>query len=67
MVARIVAKLVNAPRVEQTEIKPFTPEEAKAFIRDIQRNRLEATYLLAVDTGHRQARMIGFCWKVVMS
>jgi len=63
MVARNVAKLVNAPRVEQTEIKPFTPEEAKDFIRAIQGERLEALYLLAIATGLRQAEILGLSWK----
>ena len=61
-VARNVAKLVAAPRVEQAEIEPFTPEEARAFIQAIQGERLEALYMLAIATGLRQAEVLGLSW-----
>lgn len=59
LAARNVAKLVNAPRVEQAEIEPFTPDEARAFIQAIQGERLEALYTLAIATGMRQAELLG--------
>ena len=61
-VARNVAKLVSAPRVEQAEIEPFTPEEARAFIQAIQGERLEALYMLSIATGLRQAEVLGLSW-----
>ncbi|MDA1129646.1 MAG: tyrosine-type recombinase/integrase [Chloroflexi bacterium] len=63
LVARNVAKLVNAPKVEQAEIEPFDPHEARAFIRAIQGERLEALYLLAIATGIRQAEALGLSWR----
>ena len=62
LVARNVAKLVDAPTVVQTEISPFDPEEAKAFIRAIEGERLEALYTLAIATGMRQAEVLGLAW-----
>jgi integrase len=56
LVARNVAKLVKAPRVEQAEIEPFTPVEARDFIQAVRDERLEALYVLAIATGLRQAR-----------
>ncbi|MDP7201217.1 MAG: tyrosine-type recombinase/integrase [Dehalococcoidia bacterium] len=61
-VARNVAKLVDAPRVVRTEIKPFTAEESRAFIQAIQDERLEALYILAIATGLRQAELLGLSW-----
>ncbi len=61
-VARNVAKLVDAPRVDQVEIQPFTPEEARAFLQAIKGERLEALYTLAIATGLRQAELLGLAW-----
>lgn len=61
-VARNVAKLVNAPKVDQAEIQPFTPEEARAFLQAIKGERLEALYALAIATGLRQAELLGLSW-----
>ena len=63
LVARNVAKLVKAPKVEQAEIEPFTPEEARAFIQAIRGERLEALYTLSIATGLRQAEVLGLSWK----
>ena len=57
-----MAKLVFAPRVEQAEIEPFTPEEARVFIQAIKGERLEALYMLAIATGLRQAEVLGLSW-----
>ena len=62
LVTRNVAKLVNAPRVEQPEIDPFTPYEAREFVQAIQGERLEALYLLAIATGLRQGELLGLSW-----
>ena len=61
-VARNIAKLVDAPTVVQAEISPFDPEEARAFIRAIEGERLEALYTLAIATGMRQAEILGLAW-----
>ena len=47
-VARNVAKLVDAPRVVQTEVQPFSPDQAREFLEAIRGNRLEALYTLAI-------------------
>lgn len=65
LVARNVAKLVNAPRVDQSEIEPFTPDEARLFVRAVQGERMEALYVLAIATGLRQAELLGLSWKDV--
>lgn len=62
LVPRNVAKLVSAPRVVQTEIEPFTPDEARQFVQAVQQERLEALYLLAIATGLRQGELLGLSW-----
>ena len=64
-VARNVAKLADLPKVEQPEISPFDPDEARLFVKAIEGERLEALYLLAIATGLRQAEILGLSWKDV--
>ena len=64
-VARNVAKLADIPKVEQPEISPFDPDEARLFLKAIEGERLEALYLLAIATGLRQAEILGLSWKDV--
>ena len=63
VVARNVSKLAKAPKVEQAEISPFDPNEARLFVKAIAGERLEALYLLAIATGLRQAEILGLSWK----
>ena len=58
-----MAKLVNAPKVEQVEIDPFTPVEAREFVQSVQGERLEALYVLAIATGLRQSELLGLSWR----
>ena len=62
-IARNVAKLVDIPKVEQPEISPFDPSEARLFVKAIAGERLEALYLLAIATGLRQAEILGLSWE----
>ena len=62
-VARNVSKLADAPKVEQAEISPFDPNEARLFVKAISGERLEALYLLAIAIGLRQAEILGLSWK----
>jgi len=62
-IARNVAKLVDIPKVEQPEINPFDPSEARLFVKAIAGERLEALYLLAIATGLRQAEILGLSWE----
>lgn len=59
---RNVAALVTAPRGEQKEIEPFTPEEATAFLKAIQGDRLEALYSVVLALGLRRGEALGLLW-----
>ena len=49
--------------MEQAEISPFDPNEARLFVKAIAGERLEALYLSAITTGLRQAEILGLSWK----
>ena len=65
LVARNVASLVDRPRVERHEIKPFTPEEARDFLTAIRGQRLEALYTTALALGLRKGEALGLRWEDV--
>jgi integrase len=65
MVSRNDATLVSPPRVQQTEIEPFTPVQAKQFLAAIKGNRLEALYSVAVALGLRRGEALGLRWQDV--
>ena len=54
VVARNVAKLVDLPRQEQSELPMLSVEEVKAFLDAARGRRLEALFTLAVTSGARQ-------------
>ncbi len=62
IVARNAATLVDAPRVPHHEIKPFTPDQARAFLDAIRGDRLEALYSVALALGLRKGEVLGLRW-----
>ena len=65
LVARNVATLVDALRVEHKALRPFTPEEAKKFLEAVRGDRLEALYSVALSLGLRQGEALGLRWQDV--
>jgi integrase len=65
LVSRNVATLVDSPRVTYPEIRPLTPEQAKAFIDAAKGDRLEALYSVALAIGLRQGEALGLKWDAV--
>ncbi len=63
LVSRNVATLVDGPRVEQFEIQPFSPDEARRFLESIKGDRLEALYSVALTMGLRQGEALGLRWQ----
>ena len=62
LVARNVATLVDSPRVERPEVQPFTPDQARTFLRAIEGDRLEALYSVALAIGLRRGEALGLRW-----
>jgi integrase len=65
LISRNAASLVDGPRVEQYEIQPFTPLEARAFLAVLKGDRLEALYSVALTMGLRQGEALGLRWQDV--
>jgi integrase len=65
LLPRNVTEAVNAPRPEKKEIRPLTPEQARAFLEAIREDRLEALYVLAITAGMRQGELLGLRWSDV--
>jgi len=65
MVARNVATLVSPPSVKRSEIQPFSPEQARAFLQATKGDRLEALYSVALAVGLRRGEALGLRWQDV--
>lgn len=57
-----VAQLVDLPKVTRYLPRVFTPEEVSAFIAAAAADRLEALYLVAIDSGYRQGELLALRW-----
>ncbi|CAL99812.1 integrase-like protein [Saccharopolyspora erythraea NRRL 2338] len=53
---------VKAPRVEEKEVEPFTPQEAKSIITAALKRRNGVRYVVALALGCRQGEALGFKW-----
>ncbi|MDP9357813.1 MAG: site-specific integrase [Chloroflexota bacterium] len=59
MVSRNVAALVDPPRVEHAEIRPWTRDEARRFLEVAEQDRLGALFSVAMALGIRKAEALG--------
>jgi integrase len=57
-----VAEYVTPPRVIRKEIPCLSREEARAFLRACEGDRMEALYILAISTGMRQGELLALRW-----
>jgi integrase len=65
LTSRNVAKLIDMPRVERTEIKPLTPEQARDFVAAVRDKRWGAAYITALALGVREGELLGLRWEDV--
>jgi integrase len=65
VVARNVTKLVNVPRVAETEIHPLSAEESRQLLNVAGEERLFALYALALASGMRESELLGLQWSEV--
>ncbi|MEA2595408.1 MAG: hypothetical protein QOF01_1877 [Thermomicrobiales bacterium] len=64
-VARNVATLVDPARERPTEVRPLTPEQARAFRDAATGHRLEALFAVVLAVGLRQGEALGLRWEDV--
>jgi integrase len=62
LVARNVATLVDAPRIEHVERRMLTTGEVRRFLDAAKGDRLEALFTVAVALGLRQGECLGLKW-----
>lgn len=62
LLSRNVAALARPPRLERFEFKPFTPDEARSFLRAIEHDRLRELYVVALFGGLRRGELLGLRW-----
>lgn len=63
LVTRNVAKLVDLPKLEQPEIEPLKPDEARALLDAVAEDRLEGLYSVSLAMGLRQGEALGLRWQ----
>ncbi len=62
---RNVADDVDAPKVHKEEVHPLTNEQARKLLDVAQGDRLEALYVVAVQSGLRQGELLALRWEDV--
>ncbi|MER3450249.1 MAG: site-specific integrase, partial [Chloroflexota bacterium] len=65
LVARNVARLVDAPKVVRPEVKPLAPEDVRRLLDAARGDSLEALYVVAIAVGLRQGELLGLRWQDV--
>jgi integrase len=61
-VARNVADAVDPPAGASPEMKVWTPEQLRLFLREVRDDRLYAAWLLVATTGMRRGELAGLRW-----
>lgn len=62
LIARNVARDVDAPRPRRTEMRVWTADEVQAFLRATEDDRLGPCWVLALSTGMRRGELLGLRW-----
>lgn len=65
LLARNVARLVQAPTPDREEIHPWTETEARAFLTAARAHRLHALFVVALALGLRRGELLGLRWSDV--
>ncbi|MFF0568447.1 tyrosine-type recombinase/integrase [Streptomyces sp. NPDC004041] len=62
LITRKVAKLVEPPRTDNRELKPWSLDETLDFLAASRRDPLYAAFVLAIAMGLRRGEIIGLRW-----
>lgn len=62
LITRNVAKLVEPPRTDNRELKPWTLDETLDFLAASRKDPLYAAFVLAIAMGLRRGEIIGLRW-----
>ena len=61
-VVRNVADLVDSPKPKHTEMKYWTPDQLRTFLRTVRDDRLSGMWVLFATTGMRRGEVAGLRW-----
>ena len=62
LVPRNVSEAVDPPKIHRKEMRPLSPDQARAFLEAAREDRLEALYVVALHCGLRQGELFGLRW-----
>jgi integrase len=65
LVPRNVADDVDPPKVHKEEVRPLSNEQARKLLDTVKGDRLEALYVVAVQSGLRQGELLALRWEDV--
>ena len=65
LVTNNAASDVYPPKVHKDEVTPLTREEARRLLDTVRGDRLEALYVVAVQSGLRQGELLALRWEDV--
>ncbi len=65
LVPRNVSALALVPPAARHEIRPLSPEQARAFVEAVSGERDEALFVLALTSGMRQGEILALRWRDV--
>jgi integrase len=57
--------LVDPPSIPHSEVRPYSLDEARAFLKAVRGRRLEARWVIAIALGMRQGEVLGLHWEDV--
>jgi integrase len=57
--------LVDPPSVPHSEVKPYSLDEARVFLKAVRGRRLEARWVIGIALGLRQGEVLGLRWEDV--
>ena len=64
-IPRNAAAGLKLPRITREEISPLTEEESRRLLGAVRGDRLEALYVLALNTGMCQGELLALTWEDV--
>jgi len=62
ILTRNVASIAEGPKLDHSEGRSLSPEQAKVFLQAVKGHRHEAAYVIALSLGLRRGEILGLSW-----
>jgi len=62
ILTRNVASIAEGPKLDYSEGRSLSPEQAKIFLQAVKGHRHEGAYVIALSLGLRRGEILGLCW-----